>query len=238
VWNNRSWRHGLHPNSDTDGDTVDDFADQVVQQLGASLEAARTTYVGWGLTDPIQGLRPMDIWIEDNGTLFDTSVADPNDDDIIIIQPVAVNSMNAILAGTAAAVDMTTIPGHELMHQQQFREGMPGAGSWNWVGDGMARAAQDKLTTASDQATAGTASFLGQVANYLANPNRTLTNLSYSAALWWTYVMEQYGSLTGEPRLGADALAEFWNQAGGGGHQRLLRRTGRRPQRSGQHQLH
>ena len=202
--------------SDTDGDTVDDFADQVVQQLGASLEASRATYISWGLTDPVQGLGTMDIWIEDNGTLFDTSIADPNDDDIIIIRPVAVNAMNAILAGGAAAVDMTTIPAHELMHQQQFREGMPGAGSWDWAGEGMARASQDKLTAASDQATAGAASFLGQVASYLANPNNTLTNLSYSAALWWTYMMEQYGTMTGEPQLGADALAEFWNQAGGG----------------------
>jgi hypothetical protein len=201
--------------SDTDGDTVDDFADQVVQQLGASLEASRAAYISWGLTDPVQGLGTMDIWIEDNGTLFDTSIADPNDDDIIIIRPVAVNAMNAILAGGAGAVDMTTIPGHELMHQQQFRDGLPGALLADWAAEGMARASQDKLTTASDQATAGVASFLGQVASYLASPNNTLTNLSYNAALWWTYVMEQYGTLAGEPQLGADAQAEFWNQARG-----------------------
>ena len=156
--------------SDTDGDTVDDFADQVVQQLGASLEASRATYISWGLTDPVQGLGTMDIWIEDNGTLFDTSIADPNDDDIIIIRPVAVNAMNAILTGGAGAVDMTTIPGHELMHQQQYRDGLPGALLADWAAEGMARASQDKLTTASDQAAGGAATFLGQVAMQTPQP--------------------------------------------------------------------
>lgn len=107
---------------------------------------------------------------------------------------------------------------HELFHHVQYAYVNNGSsscggcsGTWGqWTCEGSARAMQDKIWDDLD-ANTGCITYLSEINQYLASPGVSLTNASYSAALWWTYVMEQLGTTTGEPQRGVNFLEQFWS---------------------------
>ncbi len=113
------------------------------------------------------------------------------------------------------------ILGHELFHHVEF--GYVNAGGRSGCGkvlgtavcEGQARAMQDKIYFDQDldPAASCVASFDGQADGYLDNPDITIWSASYSAALFWTYLMEQYGSINSEPNYGADFITAWWELA-------------------------
>lgn len=111
--------------------------------------------------------------------------------------------------------------GHELFHHIQFGYVADGGGSGCSGGlgstacEGHARAMQDKiyLDLDLDPAASCVATFNGEVNRFLDKPDRTIWSASYASALFWTYLMEQYGSYPFEPGRGADFLVDWWERA-------------------------
>ncbi len=114
------------------------------------------------------------------------------------------------------------VPEHELMHLQQFQyDGLNDPASV-WVYEGQARMSQDKICIGADPNTCinfddidtGYAGYVPQVKDYLGNPNRPIIETSYSAALFWTYLTEKYGTSNTVPGVetGMNLVAEFWDQ--------------------------
>ncbi len=118
------------------------------------------------------------------------------------------------------------ILGHEIAHKWQRAYSVAGApsGLGKWVTEGQARALQDKiyLDLDTDPEASCVATYLGQVKGYLygdpskdvlPDTNKPLWTLSYDAALFWTYLMEQLGIITAEPIRGIDFLVIWWEQS-------------------------
>lgn len=110
---------------------------------------------------------------------------------------------------------------HEAFHHQQFTYGGLRDPDGGWVIEGQARSVQDKVCvgasaascTSLDSVSNGIANYLGQVNAYLGQPDLSLTRISYGAALFWTYLLERYGTINAEPHRGMDFMVEFWKQA-------------------------
>ena len=100
---------------------------------------------------------------------------------------------------------------HELFHHVQYSyidfSEWPSWGGWTI--EATPRAMEDKFTLDNDTTPANTL-YVGEVNNYLNNPNRTLMDISYTAALFWTYLTEQLGSPFPEPARGVDVIQRFW----------------------------
>ena len=113
------------------------------------------------------------------------------------------------------------ILGHELFHHVEYRYADNGgesgcSGVWGKTTcEGQARALQDKiyLDLDLDPEASCVAPYLGEINSYLGSPNQPLWSASYKAALWWTYLMEQYGTVSGEPQRGIDFLVAWWMDA-------------------------
>ena len=113
------------------------------------------------------------------------------------------------------------ILGHELFHHIQFGYVADGGGSGCADGfgstacEGHARAMQDKIYLDLDlnPAASCVATFRGEVDGFLKKPDRTIWSASYRSALFWTYLMEQYGSYQFEPGRGVDFLVNWWDRA-------------------------
>jgi hypothetical protein len=111
--------------------------------------------------------------------------------------------------------------GHELFHHIEFAsaEAIGASGCSGVFGkaacEGQARALQDKiyLDLDLDPEASCAAPYLGQVDNYLASTNQNLWNSSYDAALWWTYLSEQFGTVDVEPQRGIDFFVRWWQVA-------------------------
>lgn len=105
------------------------------------------------------------------------------------------------------------VTGHEIFHHIQFASiNFSEWTSWGtWFVEGTARYMEDKAFTDNDTTPANTA-FFGAANNLLGNPNKTLTDLSYNAALWWSYLGEQLGSVATEPAYGVDFMQELLSQ--------------------------
>jgi hypothetical protein len=123
--------------------------------------------------------------------------------------------------GNASESCVRGILGHELFHHIEFGYTNDGGGSGcggtfgNAACEGQARALQDKVYFDLDlnPGASCVAPYLGQVDNYLGAPDRTIWTASYSAALFWTYLMEQYGEFAFEPARGIDFLVDWWDFA-------------------------
>ena len=105
---------------------------------------------------------------------------------------------------------------HELFHHVQWNyinfNDWP---SWGgWTVDGTARLMEDKITLDND-ITPNNTWYVGEVNGFLANPNRSLTDLSYASALFWNYLTEQLGTAFAEPGRGVDVIEQFWRKTDG-----------------------
>lgn len=112
------------------------------------------------------------------------------------------------------------ILGHELFHHIQFGytvdAGQPVAcGKFGSAAcEGHARAMQDKIyfDLDLDPAASCVAPFSSETRGYLKKPNQNIWDASYRSALFWTYLMEQYGAYRTEPGLGTDFLVNWWER--------------------------
>lgn len=126
-----------------------------------------------------------------------------------------------LLSRTGDPIDWL-VPEHELLHLQQFQYDGLNDPAANWVYEGQARMSQDKICIGADTSTCinfddidtGYAGYVPQVKDYLGNPNRPVIETSYSAALFWTYITEKYGTSNTVPGVetGMNLVAEFWDQ--------------------------
>ncbi|MBK8285251.1 MAG: hypothetical protein IPK97_10480 [Ahniella sp.] len=113
------------------------------------------------------------------------------------------------------------IVGHELFHHVEFAytNAGGGAGCGNTFGitacEGQARAMQDKVYSDLDLSPGASciAGFQTEVNGYLGSPDRELWSSGYASALFWTYLMEQYGTFNEEPYRGADFITAWWELA-------------------------
>jgi len=168
----------------------------------------------WFSGDP--ALNDVTFWDCDdppNPTAFDCDNGFATVDQIVMPAP-------TYRARSESCVRM--ILGHELFHHVEFGYVDAGGGSGcgkvfgTTVCEGQARAMQDKIyfDIDLDPAASCIASFNGEATKYLNDPDLTLWNAGYGAALFWTYLMEQYGDLNTEPGRGADFIKTWWDLAG------------------------
>lgn len=105
---------------------------------------------------------------------------------------------------------------HEMFHRVQGGLDDPND---RWIIEGQARSAEDKVCVefpaqvpcyrTNDHKP--NSAYVNEIAEYMADPNRPITDISYNAVLFWTYITEQYGQTTTEPQRGIDWLAKFWS---------------------------
>ncbi len=91
---------------------------------------------------------------------------------------------------------------------------LPIASGCSGLVEATARLMEDKLFLDNDTTPSNTF-YRGEVNNYLGDPNRTLMDISYTAALFWNYLTEQLGSPLPEPARGVDVIQRFWSFADG-----------------------
>jgi hypothetical protein len=115
--------------------------------------------------------------------------------------------------------------GHELYHKVEGEHGGGGGDpAYTWLIEGQARAAEDRFCLYGSSECAiwdnlPNTAFVWQVKNYLGQPEIGLQTTGwvngvepygYDAALFWTYVMEQFTTINAEPQAGTDVLVKFW----------------------------
>lgn len=135
--------------------------------------------------------------------------------------------MPAPFYGNQSLACTCMVLGHELFHHIQNVYKRQGTHSYfPWVFEGMARAMQDKIydDIDTDPAVSCIAGYLGEVEDYLRGPppvqEQSIWNTGYDAALWWTYLMEQFGGVTDgnpiytlEPVVGTDFIRAWYETA-------------------------
>ncbi|MEE2898665.1 MAG: VWA domain-containing protein [Gemmatimonadota bacterium] len=113
----------------------------------------------------------------------------------------------------APDLTITRMMGHELYHKVQREYSI--AGGWgDVIIEGHARMMQDKIYTSLDERS--NSNYVWSTELYLEDPDRVGANLwmqSYNTALWWNYLMEQFGTLQIEPTYGVDFIRIFYENA-------------------------
>ncbi len=208
-------------------------------RVANALANARTSFMtfngGQGFRDPaaesVEPKHPVELIYEDGGGM--AHVFGGSELTKFGATALAPEYMDGVVAGVdhqgynpltnSGEIESWLIPLHELFHQAQYAyRGGELEPSRNWFLEGQARSIQDKFCLGEDPSGGpcpslddeglGIASYVGEVNGYLANANRNLTEISYAAALFWTYVTERYGLLRQEPHLGVDLILRFWEE--------------------------
>lgn len=204
------------PSTTADGDN------EYAARVGGLLEGTRSALMGLGFDDfafhdgdkPV----PADLRWCDGGGCAGTRGWGSGGTKGIGLAPEHMAPYDPSTGNNARSVAITL---HEGFHLQQYQYGgLHDDPAANWVWEGQARSIQDKVCVDAgdscislDAGQNGFADYIGQVNWYLSNVNRDLTRSSYSAALFWTYLLEQHGDLDQEPQLGMDLMADFWERA-------------------------
>lgn len=113
------------------------------------------------------------------------------------------------------------VAGHEIFHKVQGAHGGGGGDPfYKWLIEGQARSTEDKMCIFGSNAQCKIWDeqvdkyYLGQVNAYLGQPEKSLLEHSYNAALFWTYIVEQFAdTIKTEPRYGMDVLLKYWQQS-------------------------
>ncbi|TFF91439.1 VWA domain-containing protein, partial [Candidatus Thorarchaeota archaeon] len=211
-----------------------------VQEFGAMLEEIWDKYVAHGFDDPPFSGGPVDLsnlidiyvfylnymyyqrcdcfptpnaFASNDRMLFDSYwLGNPHYVDIDLDGDGISDGFGQV---TDAAIH--AVPAHELFHvfQRNYKAlnpyGYPLDYGGNVVLEGQARAIQDMIYDFTDEADAtDKGSIVGEVREYLGDPCHNLIHLSYEAALFWKYAMEQYGQIMDEPYRGIDFLVNYW----------------------------
>ncbi len=114
-------------------------------------------------------------------------------------------------------------PVHETFHFEQGKYGGLNDPGWQWVTEGQARSIQDKICIGADRnncvsldgVEGGYAGYVPQVQSYLGNTKTPINQSSYSAALFWTYLTEKFGtSAPGDTiEAGMNFMVKFWEDS-------------------------
>jgi Mg-chelatase subunit ChlD len=113
---------------------------------------------------------------------------------------------------------------HEVFHLQQFKYWGLNDPHHTWVLEGQARSIQDKICIGGDTSDCedfddidtGYAGYVPQVRHYLDTANRPINQASYSAALFWTYLTEKFGTdppPSNSVERGMDLMVQFWENS-------------------------
>jgi hypothetical protein len=179
--------------------------DGAVTEFAKTLENVRSRELSFGFNNPNTGTMP--VWITDFGinayAWFGGMAFDPY-------------FLGSPDTRTLRPNEPYLVASHEYFHTIQFgyQVGNNEVDLGQWVLEGQARCLQDKWTDALDHEPGlDFASYLGEVKGYLKSPDRTFTDLSYPAALFWTYVGERYSTVLTEPVIGIEVIRVFWEQA-------------------------
>ncbi len=111
----------------------------------------------------------------------------------------------------------TFVVGHEGFHKIQGLYGAVIDPWYKWLIEGQARSGEDKVCIYNqaqclfwdDEVNKY---YVGATQSYLGFPEQGLLDASYNAALFWTYVTEQFATTFAEPSFGVDVLLSFWQQ--------------------------
>jgi hypothetical protein len=110
------------------------------------------------------------------------------------------------------------VVGHEAFHKLQGSYGKVSDPYYKWLIEGQARSTEDRSCVFDTPAQCALWDdeidkyYAGAAASYLGFPEQALLEASYNAALFWTYVMEQFGTPTNTPDSGIDAILNYWLQ--------------------------
>lgn len=112
---------------------------------------------------------------------------------------------------------------HEVFHflQRDYPGLKDPAG--RWVTEGQARSTQDKFCLGEDRSTCydfddidtGYAGYVPQVNGYMNNTFRAINESSYNAVLFWTYLVEKYGTSPPDSDTvenGLNLMVTFWEE--------------------------
>jgi hypothetical protein len=151
---------------------------------------------------------PIDLYPCNNGCMGG---------DGILIPPANVEGANFDPNTLGGSSYETFVVGHEAFHALQGRYGAVVDPYYKWLIEGQARSSEDKIcifnqTQCTDWDNIVKKYYVGQVQSYLGFPEQGLLDASYNAALFWTYVTEQFGTSTAEPAYGVDALVGYWER--------------------------
>ncbi len=189
-----------------------------VERIAEVMETARAALMGLGFSDPFPPeKRPLivDLSLCDGAGCAKSKGGGGGS--YISLRP---SSMSTPFDPVTYAGHKTIkTPLHEIFHKTQRGLDDPND---RWVIEGQARSIEDKVCMDPfPQGPPGTCTrytdlqpasdYVGEVAEYLADPNRPITDISYNAVLFWTYIMQEFGTTTIEPQLGMDWLVAFWS---------------------------
>ena len=193
----------------TNDDVTDDdyYPTTRARWVRDALKDTHPIYVGPPLNfeDPyFNGESPQDTCITDHGESYYASA------------PHGYIKVQTTSMDTVSSQWVRKVMGHELFHHVQYATIDFGEwSSWGqWVIEGGARYMEDKTFSDNDVTPAYTA-YVGAAATLLGNPNITLTDRAYDAALFWNYLGEQVGTVTSEPAYGVDFMQTFLDLADG-----------------------
>jgi Mg-chelatase subunit ChlD len=196
----------------------EDTAQRMADTLEASYDWLMTEWIpGNSFPDPLHnGPTAVDLTLCNGSGCART---DDFDNRFIALRPA---SMALILDHDANTGEAPLrVPRHELFHHAQ--QGLSYGGDVKWMMEGTARSTDDKYCLDAptcdltlDHYVGGR--YLADVGQFLASPNRTLFETDYNAALFWTYISEQYGTLTDEPERGVDFFVQMWESGNNHNH--------------------
>ena len=190
-----------YTNDSTDGDF---FGDITAQDVANALQGSHQQFVNLGFNAPFFNTNPNETCLFDSSDTGGASFCTISIDVNVNGQP-------------ESCVRLVT--DHENFHHVQYAYVNNGSsscggcsGTWGqWTCEGSARMMQDALWDDLDANASCNFTFLGEINQYLANPNNSLLNAEYKAALWWQYARYQLGTTTGEPQRGVDFIETFWS---------------------------
>jgi hypothetical protein len=201
----------------------EEIAEQMAETLEASYAWIMTEWIpGTTFPDPLHlGPKAVDLTLCDgSGCVRYNDNEDGNN--FIALRPssmaIPFNPVNPDVNEGEVAV---RVPRHELFHTAQ--QGVTYGGDVEWAMEGTARSTDDKFCLDAptcylslDHYEDGR--YLADSGSFLNDPNRTLFETSYNAALFWTYISEQYGTITDEPQRGIDFFVQFWASGNANAH--------------------
>ena len=172
---------------------------------------AESIFDGWGFAIPVQNS------VESTG-YFDIAVYEIGSGSTAVTQTVLTLYDTSHRSSCVDDDYISLRVAHELFHAVQLNYAVQIGGSWDgsewtwgdWVWEGTASTIEDRIATWADAEPAQDG-FRAEIAPFFNNYkwNDSLCDLAYSAALFWSYCCEQYGSPV-EPASGIDFLHSFF----------------------------
>ncbi len=191
----------------------DDCIDlSLVKSFGTILEDARQTTIKFGFEALPHDHRVFFLDIGPNGQSGPMSAPNPVTSNVETWQHMEIRADVPKIDPTEWNLEPSSVGAHEYFHliQNHYKTNLQDwAVGGLWVIEGQAAMVPDKTFADIDKAEEDLYTY---AKIYLMYP-KNLMNLVYNAALFWTYVTEQYGKLTSEPGYGMDALLEYWKAA-------------------------